>query len=120
MLFVAILGVGTDADLTPKLRLFCNLNYIWIPATETIKLALQTNKVDNQLGLDASIGFKYRPLLNDNIIISAGVGFFFPSQGYKDIYETNADSVPGFNSGLPPGHVDTMLYNVFTTVTFTF
>jgi hypothetical protein len=117
---VALLGIGTDADLTPKLRLFANLNYIWIPADETIKLALQTNSGDNQLGLDASLGFKFRPLLNDNIIISAGVGFFFPGQGYKDIYETNTAQVPGFDSNTPQGHVDAMLYNVFTTVTFTY
>ena len=117
---VAILGIGTDSDLTPKLRLFANINYIWIPADEAIKLALQTNKGDNQLGLDCSIGFKFRPLLTDNIIISAGVGFFFPSEGYKDIYETNTNPVPGYDTGVPPGHVDAMLYNVFTTVTFTY
>jgi hypothetical protein len=117
---VGILGIGTDADLTPKLRLFCNVNYIWIPATEPLKLALQTNRMDNQLGLDCSIGFKYRPLLTDNIIISVGLGCFFPSEGYKDIYETNTQPVPGFNDGVPAGHVDAMLYNVFTTVTFTY
>ncbi len=117
---VAIIGIGTDADLTPKLRLFSNLNYIWIPADETIKLALATNQGSNQLGLDYSIGFKYRPLLTDNIIISVGVGFFFPSLGYKDIYETNPNPVPGFDSNVPAAHVDSFLYNVFTTVTFTF
>jgi hypothetical protein len=117
---VAILGIGTEADLTPKLRLFSNINYIWIPADEAIKLALQTNKGDNQLGLDCSIGFKFRPLLTDNIIISAGVGFFLPGEGYKDIYQTNTDPVPGYDSDVPPGHVDAFLYNVFTTVTFTY
>lgn len=116
----AILGIGADADITPKLRFFTNLNYIWIPADETIKVALQTNRGDNQLGLDYSLGFKYRPLLTDNVIISAGVGFFFPSLGYKDIYETNTVPVPGFDTDVPPGHVDAMLYNVFTTVTFTY
>jgi hypothetical protein len=59
-------------------------------------------------------------LLTDNIIISAGVGFFFPSNGYKDIYETNTNPAPGFDSNVSPGHVDAMLYNVFTTVTFTY
>jgi len=117
---VAILGVGADADLTPKIRLFANVNYIWIPATEPIKLALQTQKADSQLGLDCSIGFKYRPLLTDNIIISAGIGCFFPGPGYRDIYETNTNPVPGFDSGVPPGHVDAMLYNIFMTVTFTY
>jgi hypothetical protein len=116
----AILGIGADMDITPKLRFFTNVNYIWIPADETIKVALQTNRGDNQLGLDCSCGFKFRPLLTDNIIISAGVGFFFPSEGYKDIYETNTNPVPGFDSGVPAGHVDAMLYNVFTTVTFTY
>ena len=99
---VAILGIGTDADITPKLRLFSNLNYIWIPADEAIKPALETNQGNNQLGLDYSIGFKYRPLLTDNIIISIGVGFFFPSHGYKDIYETNTSQVPGFSSNFRP------------------
>jgi len=117
---VGLLGIGADADLTPKLRFFTNLNYIWIPATETIKLALQTNKVSNQLGLDYSLGFKFRPLLTDNIILSAGVGFFFPGQGYKDIYQTNNTQVPGFTSDETPGHTDAMLYNVFTTATFTY
>ena len=117
---VALVGIGTQADLTPKLRLFANLDYIWMPATESIALALQTNKSDNQLGLDASIGIKFRPLLTDNIIISAGVGFFFPAQGYRDIYETNTNPVPGFDTGVSPGHVDSMLYNVFTAVTFTY
>jgi hypothetical protein len=117
---VGLLGIGANADLTPKLRFFTNLNYIWIPATETIKVALQTNKVNNQFGLDYSLGFKYRPFLTDNIIISAGVGFFFPGQGYKDIYQTNTVSVPGFDTSQTPGHVDSMLYNVFTTVTFTY
>lgn len=117
---VAILGVGANADLTPKLRMFTNVNYIWIPAAESLQRALQTNRSDNQLGLDASIGFKYRPLLTDNIIISAGVGFFFPGPGYRDIYETNTVPVPGFSNSQPPGHVDAFLYNVFTTVTFTY
>jgi hypothetical protein len=117
---VALLGIGASADITPKLRGFANLNYIWMPATETIKVALQTNRSDNQLGLDASLGFKYRPLLTDNIIISAGVGFFFPGPGYKDIYETNTVTAPGFDSNVSPGHVDPFLYNVFMTVTFVY
>jgi len=28
--------------------------------------------------------------------------------------------VPGYDSAVPPGHEDAMLYNVFTTVTFTY
>ena len=115
-----ILGVGIDVDLTPKLRLFVNANYIWLNDTQPIKLALQTNKANNNLGLDCSIGFRYRPLLTENIIISAGIGFLFPGEGYKDIYRTNTSPVPGFDTQTPAGKVDSFLYNAFMTVTFTF
>jgi len=73
-----ILGVGTDIDVTPKLKAFLNLNYIWLAEPAAIKVALQTDRLRNDLGLDASFGFKYRPLLTDNIVISLGMGFLRP------------------------------------------
>jgi hypothetical protein len=114
---VYIVGIGTDIDVTPKLKAFANLNYIWFAETKPIETALQTNKARNDLGLDASIGFKFRPLLTDNIILSAGIGFFFPGGGYKDIYRTNTSQVPGFGPQDNPGKVDKYLYNGFLTVT---
>lgn len=110
-----IVGLGTDADITPKLKGFLNVNYIWLAETDSVRLALLSNHVSNALGLDASFGFKYRPLLTDNIIISAGVGFFFPGTGYKDIYRKNTEPEPGLGSQ-DAGKVDDYLYNAFFTV----
>ena len=115
---VMIAGVGTDIDVTPKLKAFLNVNYIWLAETKPVELALQTNKLRNELGLDASLGFKFRPLLTDNIIVSAGVGFFFPGAGYRDIYRRNTELVPGFGPQDQAGKVDRYLYNGFLTVTF--
>ena len=115
---VMIAGFGTDMDLTPKLKGFANVNYIWLAETKPIEAALQTNKTSNDLGLDASVGFKFRPLLTDNIIFSAGVGFFLPGQGYEDIYRRNTTRVPGFGPQANEGKVDKYLYNGFFTVTF--
>jgi hypothetical protein len=114
-----VLGLGTEIELTPKLRNFLNLNYIWFMETDPIKTALMTDKVNNELGLDLSIGFQYRPLLTDNIIVSAGCGFLIPGQGYRDIYQTNPSPVPGYGpqSG---GHVDDFLYSAVLAVTFTY
>jgi hypothetical protein len=117
---VVIAGIGADLDITPKLRGFCNANYIWLPEIRPVELALQTNKSDNRLGLDCSLGFKYRPLLTENIVISAGVGFFFPGQGYRDIYRRSTTSVPGFGPQNQAGKVDPFLYNVFVTLTMTY
>ncbi len=63
------------------------------------------------------IGFKWRPLLTENIIVSAGVGFFVPGSGYKSIYRTNTDPVPGFGPK-DAAQVDSFLYNGFLTLTF--
>jgi hypothetical protein len=115
---VMIAGFGTDIDVTPKIKAFANVNYVWLAETKPIEHALQTNRVRNELGLDLSLGFKVRPLLTDNIILSAGVGFFLPGPAYRDIYRRNTDSVPGFGSQEEEGKVDKYLYNGFVTLTF--
>jgi len=51
-----ILGYGNDADITPKLKAFLNVNYIWMAETETIRQVLMTNHTSNEVGLDCSLG----------------------------------------------------------------
>ncbi|MDB6171451.1 MAG: hypothetical protein JWL59_762 [Chthoniobacteraceae bacterium] len=114
---VAILGAGTDMDVTPKLKAFLNVNYIWLAETKPIEVALQTNKARHDLGLDTSFGIKYRPLLTDNIIFSAGIGLFFPGGGYRDIYRTNTNGVANYGVQDRDGKVDSCLYNAFFTLT---
>jgi hypothetical protein len=71
------------------------------------------------VGWDLSGGVQYRPLLTDNVIISAGLGTLIPGNGYKAIYESNTIPVPGYDSG-PAGHVDAFLYSAFASVTLTY
>ena len=115
-----ILGIGADMDVTPKLKAFTNVNYIWLAEPAAIQVALQTDRVRNDLGLDASFGFKYRPFLTDNIVVSAGMGFFFPGGAYRDMYRTNTVPVTGFSSQSSTGKPDSMLYNAFFTVSFVY
>jgi hypothetical protein len=114
-----ILGYGNDADITPKLKAFLNVNYIWMAETETIRQVLMTNRTSNEIGLDCSIGFQYRPLLTNNIIITAGAGFLIPGAGYKDIYRANTNPVFGY-PGPSPGKVDDFLYSGIVTLTLTY
>jgi hypothetical protein len=116
---VLLLGVGTEIEVTPKLRTFINVNYVRMMETDTIQTALLTDKVDNELGWDFSIGCQYRPLLTDNIIFSAGFGAFLPGRGYKDIYQTSSDPVPGYNNA-SPGSVDDFLYSAIVALTLTY
>ena len=75
---VFIFGLGAEFDLTPKLRSFLNANYIRFAQTDPIKTALLTQRVNPEVGWDFSLGFQYRPLLTDNIIVSAGFGALIP------------------------------------------
>jgi len=114
-----IVGYGTDADITPKLKAFMNVNYIWMAETESIRQVLFTNHTSNDIGLDCSLGFQFRPLLTNNIILSAGAGFLVPGQGYKDIYRASTNPVFGYG-GPPAGKVDDFLYSGIFTLTLTY
>jgi hypothetical protein len=116
---VFIFGLGAEIEVTPKLRSFINANYVRFVETDPIKTALLTDKVDAELGYDLSIGFQYRPLLTDNIIISAGFGTLVPGDGFHDIYQTSTDPVPGYN-GSNRGRVDDFLYSAVLAVTLTY
>jgi hypothetical protein len=117
---VFIYGLGMDAEVTPKLRSFFNANYIRLAETDTIKTALLTDKADSEIGFDLSLGFQYRPLLTDNIIVSAGFGALIPGEGFKDIYKSNTDPVPTFDRADRRGQVDDFLYSGLIAVTFTY
>jgi hypothetical protein len=116
---VFIVGYGLDADITPKLRGVMNVNYVRTIDTATTELVLFTNHASNDFGLDFSAGFQWRPLLTENVIVTAGAGFLVPRWGYKDIYRTNTKPVFGY-PGPSAGHVDDFLYSAIVTLTLTY
>lgn len=113
-------GVGADIEVTPKLRAFLNANYIQFDDVDSIQTVLLTNQVGRTFGTDLSLGFQWRPLLTDNIVISTGLGALLPGRGFRDIYRTTQPSVPGFTpAGLSP-KVDNWLYSAVAAVTLTY
>ncbi|MBC8002612.1 MAG: hypothetical protein H7X97_08500 [Opitutaceae bacterium] len=117
---VFIYGVGAEIEVTPKLRSFLNANYVRFADTSSLQTALLTTQIREDLGVDLSIGFQYRPLLTDNIILSAGFGAFLPGGGYRDIYRTSTVPVPGYGDTTKAGETDGFLYSGLFSVTFTY
>jgi len=117
---VLIAGVGAEIEVMPRLRSFINANYIRLIETDPIKTALLTDKVDHEMGWDLSLGVQYRPLLTDNIIVSAGFGTLIPGRGFKDIYKTSTDPVPNFDRTDRRGRVDDFLYSALVAITLTY
>jgi hypothetical protein len=117
---VFIVGYGFDADITPKLRGFINANYIRTIDTAVTRQVLFTNHASNDFAFDYSAGLEWRPLLTDNVIVTAGAGFLVPRWGYKFIYRTSTTPIFGYPNQAPPGHVDPFLYSAIMTLTLTY
>lgn len=115
-----LLGLGSDLDVTPRLRAFLNANVIRFDTTETLKAALLTNQVARAFGTDLSVGVQWRPLLKDNVIVSSGCGVLLPARGFRDIYRTTQPAVPGFTAPGRSAAVDHQLYSATLAVTLTY
>jgi hypothetical protein len=78
-------NAGVDADLTPKLKAFLNLNLIRFAHTEPLELLLFQSPIHAGVGADSGLGFSYRPPLSQNIVFTGGVNAFEPFQGFREI-----------------------------------
>jgi hypothetical protein len=76
---------GVDAELTTKLRMTINASYLRFHRTSVLRRVLFQSVIDNAIGTDASVGFQYRPALNDNVAITTGVSVFAPGAGFKQV-----------------------------------
>jgi hypothetical protein len=85
---IRIYNVGIDADLTPKLRAFANVNYLQFDRTETLRYLLFQSSVHRGIGTDSGIGIAYRPPLTENMVLAAGVSALVPDTGLRNIYNS--------------------------------
>lgn len=81
-----LFNIGFDADITPKLRMVTNANYLMFDETQVLKQFVFAEQVDEKIGLDLSVGFEWRPFHNDNMVLVFGVSGLVPDQGFKDLY----------------------------------
>ena len=100
---VRIASAGIDGDITPRFKVLFNVNSIYLDATQSLQEVLFQSNIHRHLGEDVSLGARYRPFLNQNVIVSGGLAGFHPGRGFEDIYESTKT-----------------LYHVFTNLTLTF
>ena len=110
---IMIAGLGLDADLTPKLRGILNANYLRFDKTGNLDLLLFQPGIRKNIGLDLGAGFVYRPLLSENVVITAGVTGLIPGSAFEDLFtSTCAAGVCG--SG------NKKLWNAFAVIKLTY
>ena len=90
-----LLNFGIDLELTPKLRMINNLNLLWFDETAVLEQFVFQGNIHHFIGVDPSIGFEYRPFLNNNVIVTLGVSALLPGEGFRDLYDkANKDVDP--------------------------
>jgi hypothetical protein len=95
---IHIFNVGLDAEFTPKVKGIFNANYMFFDTTRPLKVVLQQNRVDGEIGWDLSAGIRYRPYLNNNVIILVGTAVFFPGKGFSDIFGQRSTQFHSFSN----------------------
>ncbi len=90
---------GFDLELTPRLRSINNLNMLWFDHTEVLEQFVFQSNIDEHIGTDISSGVEYRPLLNDNLIVLAGVSGLIPGSGFEDLFGFLSQDVDNLFAG---------------------
>lgn len=83
-----LINAGMDFEITPKMKLITNANYLWFDTTEPLEIFTFQDRIDPEIGVDLSMGVEYRPFLNDNFIIVGGIASLIPGKGFDDLFGT--------------------------------
>jgi hypothetical protein len=84
---VKLANAGIDFELTPKLRMINNMNFLWFDETEPLEIFTFASGIHHFIGVDLSSGFEYRPLLSNNVIMRMGLSGLLPGRGFRDLYD---------------------------------
>ena len=89
-----LFGLGLDLKLTQQLNLDVNVNYLRFQYTQPLELLLFQPNIHQEIGWDFGMGVRWRPLLNQQIIVEIGGAGFQPGQGFRDIYSSQCQTIP--------------------------
>lgn len=86
-------GVGMEMDLTPKLQARALAHYLRFHRTGALSERVG-RAIGQEIGIELGTSVRYRPLLNENVILGAGVAGLLPGSGFEDL-EPLLCSTPG-------------------------
>ncbi|SFF37198.1 hypothetical protein SAMN04488120_10325 [Fontimonas thermophila] len=83
---VVLLGLGTDLDLLPTLRLSTNANHLWFGDTTVLEVARNQGDIDRAIGWDLSASLIWRPLMNQNVVLRLSYAELLPGAGFRALF----------------------------------
>ena len=88
-----LFNLGVDFDITPRLKMINNVNFLWFESTKVLETFLFDGNIAHRIGTDISSGFLYRPLASNNIQFTLGVSLLIPGDGLEALYDNKKDTV---------------------------
>ena len=81
-----LLGLGTDFDLTPTLRISTNVNHLWFENTKVLQVLRNEGSIPREIGWDASVSAIWRPNASQNLVFRLSGAMLEPGAGFDDLF----------------------------------
>lgn len=85
----ALVGLGGDFDLTPRLRLSTNVNHLWFATTATLRALRNEGSIPADIGWDLSAAAIFRPRASQNIVLRLSAATLVPGAGFRDLFASS-------------------------------
>ncbi len=92
---IVLVGIGTDMDLLPELRLSTNFNSLWFAKTGMLEALRNQGNIDDHIGYDISAALIYRPFQTQNVVFRLSGAVLVAGDGFKDLFASSAQSGGG-------------------------
>ena len=86
-----LLGVGADFDVSPRMRVISNVNYLEFDNLSTLAVLRNQQLHSTRIGTDVSVGLQYRPHFTQNIVLNASIAALLPGKGLRELYGNAVD-----------------------------
>jgi hypothetical protein len=80
-----LLGLGTDADLAPSLRVSFDVSRLMFASTAPLQAILGRSNIPTSIGTDASVDAIYRPFNSQNLIARVSVAKLFATPSARNL-----------------------------------
>jgi hypothetical protein len=77
-------GLGTDLDLAPQLRVSLDVNHVWLDQPETLEAVLGT-VIPRDIGTEGALDVIYRPFDSQNVILRFSGAQLLATRGARQL-----------------------------------
>lgn len=120
---IYIYNGGVDVEVTQRVKVVVNVNYLRFHRTEPLELLLFQNHIRHDIGFDYSLGVAYRPFLINNFTLTFGANALQTGRGFRDIFtDASRNCPPGVGDFCEPDVISPKkaLYSLFAQIKFVF